>query len=63
MVEPDHGLERLIGADTVIVPACVDIDDPAPAGLIEAVLAAHESGSGYLALHRSVRALSAPRAY
>ncbi|MDX6352492.1 MAG: AraC family transcriptional regulator, transcriptional activator FtrA [Streptomyces sp.] len=45
MVEPDHGLERLAGADTVIVPACADIDDPPPAELIEAVRAAHESGA------------------
>ncbi|MEV0350154.1 helix-turn-helix domain-containing protein [Nonomuraea sp. NPDC050680] len=45
MVEPDCGLERLAGADTVIVPACADIDDPPPAELIEAVRAAHESGA------------------
>lgn len=45
VVEPDHGLERLVGADTVIVPACADIDDPPPAELIEAVQAAHESGA------------------
>lgn len=44
-VEPDHGLERLISADTVIVPACADIDDPAPAELVEALRAAHESGA------------------
>lgn len=45
MVEPDHGLEHLVRADTVIVPACADIDDPPPAELIEAVRAAHESGA------------------
>lgn len=45
VVEPDHGLERSVGADTVIVPACADIDDPPPAELIEAVRAAHESGA------------------
>ncbi|MFE3455712.1 helix-turn-helix domain-containing protein [Nonomuraea sp. NPDC059194] len=45
MVEPDHGLERLAGADTVIVPACADIDDPPPAEVIEAVRTAHESGA------------------
>ncbi|MEV6157550.1 helix-turn-helix domain-containing protein [Nonomuraea sp. NPDC052129] len=45
MVEPDCGLERLAGADTVIVPACADIDDPPPAELVEAVRAAHESGA------------------
>lgn len=45
VVEPDHGLDRAAGADTVIVPACVDIDDPPPPELIEAVRAAHESGA------------------
>jgi AraC family transcriptional activator FtrA len=45
VVEPDHGLERLISADTVIVPACADVDEPPPAELIEAVRAAHESGA------------------
>jgi transcriptional regulator GlxA family with amidase domain len=44
-VKPDHGLERLISANTVIVPACADIDDPPPPELIEAVRAAHESGA------------------
>ena len=44
-VEPDHGLDRLVGADTVIVPACADIDDPPSAEVVEAVRAAHESGA------------------
>jgi AraC family transcriptional activator FtrA len=45
VVEPDHGLERLVSADTVIVPACADVDDPPPTELIEAVRAAHEAGA------------------
>ncbi|MGW8884522.1 helix-turn-helix domain-containing protein [Streptomyces sp. NPDC055749] len=45
MVEPDHGLEHVVRADTVIVPACVDIDDPPPEELVEAVRAAHEAGA------------------
>ncbi|MHA6760972.1 helix-turn-helix domain-containing protein [Streptacidiphilus sp. PAMC 29251] len=45
MVEPEHGLDRLVGADTVIVPACADVDDPPSAELVEAVRAAHESGA------------------
>ncbi|WP_370150891.1 helix-turn-helix domain-containing protein [Streptacidiphilus sp. EB129] len=44
-VEPDRGLEGLTGADTVIVPACADIDDPPPAEVVDAVRAAHESGA------------------
>ncbi|MEU4293028.1 helix-turn-helix domain-containing protein [Kribbella sp. NPDC026596] len=45
MVEPDDGLDRLARADTVIVPACVDVDEPPPAALVEAVRAAHEAGA------------------
>lgn len=44
-VEPEHGLDRLAAADTVIVPACADIDDPLPAELVDAVRAAHEAGA------------------
>jgi transcriptional regulator GlxA family with amidase domain len=45
MVEPDDGLDRLVRADTVIVPACVDVDEPPPAELVQAVRAAHEAGA------------------
>ncbi|MER7827468.1 helix-turn-helix domain-containing protein [Streptomyces sp. NPDC096097] len=44
-VEPDHGLERLARADTVIVPACADVDEPPPPELVEAVRAAHAAGA------------------
>ncbi|MEU9037870.1 helix-turn-helix domain-containing protein [Streptomyces sp. NPDC048352] len=44
-VEPDHGLERAVGADLVIVPALADIDVPPPAELVDAVRAAHASGA------------------
>jgi AraC family transcriptional activator FtrA len=44
-VEPDHGLDRLVSADTVIVPACADVDEPPPSELINAVRAAHEAGA------------------
>ncbi|MFE0470324.1 helix-turn-helix domain-containing protein [Streptomyces sp. NPDC058947] len=44
-LEPDHGLDRLAGADTVIVPGWADIDRDPPAGLVDAVRAAHEAGA------------------
>ncbi|MFC0623620.1 helix-turn-helix domain-containing protein [Kribbella deserti] len=45
VVEPDHGLDRLVSADTVIVPACADVDEPPPPELVDAVRAAHEAGA------------------
>ncbi|WP_037559930.1 helix-turn-helix domain-containing protein [Spirillospora albida] len=42
---PDHGLDRLAGADTVIVPGWADIDVDPPAGLVDAVRAAHDAGA------------------
>lgn len=44
-VEPDHGLDYLAKADTVIVPACVDVDDPPPADLVDAVRTAYQNGA------------------
>jgi AraC family transcriptional regulator, transcriptional activator FtrA len=44
-LEPDHGLERLARADTVIVPGWADIDEDPPADLVDAVRAAHEAGA------------------
>jgi len=44
-VEPEHGLDRLVTADTVIVPACADVDVPPPPELVDAVRAAHEAGA------------------
>ncbi|MER5807630.1 helix-turn-helix domain-containing protein [Streptomyces sp. NPDC002033] len=44
-VEPEHGLERLAEADTVIVPACADVDEPLPPELVDAVRAAHAAGA------------------
>ncbi|MEV0991470.1 helix-turn-helix domain-containing protein [Streptomyces sp. NPDC049949] len=44
-VEPDAGLDRLVQADTVIVPACADLDADPPAELVGAVRAAHEAGA------------------
>ncbi len=44
-LEPDHGLDRLRHADTVIVPAWGDVDEAPPADLVGAVRAAHEAGA------------------
>ncbi|WP_414720912.1 helix-turn-helix domain-containing protein [Streptomyces sp.] len=45
LLEPDHGLDRLARAHTVIVPALADVDVPPPADLVDAVRAAHEAGA------------------
>lgn len=45
MVEPDCGLDRLAQAETVIVPAVVDVDQAPPGDLVEAVRAAHRAGA------------------
>ncbi|WP_412074955.1 helix-turn-helix domain-containing protein [Streptomyces xanthophaeus] len=44
-LEPDHGLDRLPHADTVIVPGWADVDQEPPAELVDAVRAAHEAGA------------------
>ncbi|WP_328328907.1 MULTISPECIES: helix-turn-helix domain-containing protein [unclassified Streptomyces] len=44
-LEPDHGLDRLPHADTVIVPGWADVDEDPPAELVEAVRAAHTAGA------------------
>lgn len=44
-LEPDHGLDRLTRADTVIVPGWADIDQAPPADLVDAVRAAHDAGA------------------
>ncbi|WP_053846164.1 helix-turn-helix domain-containing protein [Streptomyces sp. NRRL B-24085] len=49
-LEPDHGLDRLRDADTVIVPGWADIDVAPPAGLVEAVRAAHDAGARVVSL-------------
>jgi transcriptional regulator GlxA family with amidase domain len=49
-LEPDHGLDRLAGADTVIVPALADVDADVPADLVDAVRAAHAAGARMVSL-------------
>ncbi|ADJ49403.1 AraC family transcriptional regulator [Amycolatopsis mediterranei S699] len=45
LLEPDHGLDRLARADTVLVPGWADVDADPPAGLVDAVRAAHARGA------------------
>ncbi|GGT33756.1 helix-turn-helix domain-containing protein [Streptomyces chromofuscus] len=45
LLEPDHGLDRLPHAGTVIVPGWADVDQAPPAALVDAVRAAHEAGA------------------
>ncbi|MFD9461583.1 helix-turn-helix domain-containing protein [Streptomyces sp. NPDC060027] len=45
LLEPDHGLERLARADTVIVPGWADVDQDPPTDLVDAVRRAHEAGA------------------
>ncbi len=42
---PDHGLDDLARADTVIVPGWADTGQDPPADLVDAVRAAHEAGA------------------
>ncbi|KUF18805.1 MULTISPECIES: helix-turn-helix domain-containing protein [Streptomyces] len=45
LLEPDHGLDRLAKADTVIVPGWADVAVAPPGDLVDAVRAAHEAGA------------------
>jgi transcriptional regulator GlxA family with amidase domain len=44
-VSTPHGLDRLVTADTVIVPWSHDVEEHPPADLVDAVRAAHEAGA------------------
>jgi transcriptional regulator GlxA family with amidase domain len=44
-LDPDHGLDHLVHADTVIVPGWADTAREPTAELVEAVQAAHEAGA------------------
>lgn len=44
-LEPDHGLDQLSRADTVIVPGWADVDEDPPGDLVDAVRVAHEAGA------------------
>lgn len=50
LVEPDCGLDQVALADTVIVPALADVDEPLPDELVDSVRAAHEAGARVVSL-------------
>lgn len=58
-IEPDRGLDQLVRADTVIVPALADVDRDPPADLVDAVRAAHEAGARVASLCTGAFALAA----
>jgi transcriptional regulator GlxA family with amidase domain len=45
LLEPDHGLDRLASAGTVLVPGWADVDADPPAALVDAVRTAHARGA------------------
>ncbi|WP_218131078.1 helix-turn-helix domain-containing protein [Lentzea albidocapillata] len=49
-LEPDLPLDRLDLADTVIVPAIADVDEPLDSALVQAVKAAHDNGARVVSL-------------
>ncbi|MFC7549702.1 helix-turn-helix domain-containing protein [Plantactinospora sp. GCM10030261] len=59
LLEPDHGLDRLAHAGTVIVPAVADVDADPPADLIDAVRTAHQAGARVVSLCTGVFVLAA----
>lgn len=58
-VEPDHDLEFLSRAGTVIVPAIAEVDDEPPADLVDAVRTAYDSGARVVSLCTGVFVLAA----
>lgn len=49
-IEPDHGLDHLVHADTVIIPGWADLDQDPPADLVAAIRAAHQAGARIVSL-------------
>jgi len=49
-LEPDLPLDQLRMADTVIVPAIEDVDEPLDGALVQAVRAAHDNGARIVSL-------------
>ncbi|WP_309114298.1 helix-turn-helix domain-containing protein [Saccharothrix sp.] len=59
LLEPDHGLDALTRAGTVIVPALADVDADPPADLVAAVRTAHKAGARVVSLCTGVFVLAA----
>ncbi len=49
-IDTGHGLDELAGASTVIVPSWQDPEQPAPAEMTDAILAAHGNGARVVGL-------------
>jgi transcriptional regulator GlxA family with amidase domain len=45
VVEPTEPLDAIVHADTVLVPALADVDEPMPADLVDAVRTAYDAGA------------------
>ncbi|WBQ07348.1 helix-turn-helix domain-containing protein [Kribbella sp. CA-293567] len=58
-LDPEYGLDRIVTADTVLVPACADVDVAAPPELVEAIRAAHDAGARIASLCTGAFALGA----
>ncbi|MEV8377891.1 helix-turn-helix domain-containing protein [Kribbella sp. NPDC056861] len=58
-LDPEYGLERIVTADTVLVPACADVDVPPPPELVDAIRAAHAAGARIASLCTGAFALGA----
>ncbi|UGT38547.1 helix-turn-helix domain-containing protein [Nocardia yamanashiensis] len=49
-IEPDHGYDHLVHADTVILPGWADVESDPPAELLNAVRAAYDAGARIVSL-------------
>jgi len=49
-VVPDGGLDRLVAADTIIIPGWSGVDVPVPAAIIKALRGAHSRGARLLSI-------------
>lgn len=50
VADTEHGLDGLLDADTVVVPACAGVQDEPPAELVEIVQRAHRNGARIISI-------------